>query len=283
MAISPEHAGALVLVGGHESAGSGGLPPLQLREQGPLVGVRSRVAATGRSLELALAASLSESNADRPAVVLPMTLGRDPRLVADTARTVRWAARGEHAGRIALAPPFGTADHLVGWLRAACRALDDDHDTAVLIAAPAADPFDDAELHRVAALVRAHSGRRLVEVGLRSPTGELYDALDRCRRLGARRVAIVPAELHARADAATQLLSPAVIAGVVAERVAVACHRLLAHGDDGLATALAADHGHGFAHSHGEDGHAHPHVHAHPNHNGDDPARRPDRVETAVG
>lgn len=260
-----QRAGALVLVGGHESAGGRELPPLQLHERGALVGVRSRVAASGRELELALTAALAESGAGRPVVVLPMTLGRDPRLVSDTARTVRWAARGEHAGRIALAPPFGSSDHLVGWLRAACRELRDDAGTAVLIAAAPADPFDDAELHRVAALVRTHSGHRLVEVGLRSPSGELYDGLDRCRRLGASRVAVVPAELRLRDDAATPLLSPAVIAGVVAERVQAACHRLLAHGDDGVAAALAADHVHGFAHSHANDhDHAHPHEHEHP-------------------
>lgn len=280
--LNGDRAGALVLVGGHESLGGGELPPLQLHDQGPLTGVRSRVATPGRSLELALAAALAECEATRPAVVLPMTLGRDPRLVADTARTVRWAARGEHAGRVALAPPFGTADHLVGWLRVACRGLDSDPGTAVLITAPAADPFDDAELHRVAALVRAHGARRIVEVGLRAPSGELYDGLDRCRRLGARRVAIVPAELAERADAATPLLAPAVIAGVVAERVRVACHRLAAHGDDGVMAGLTAGHVHGFAHSHG-DGHVHAHDHAHPPPRAGEPIHPHDEIQTAVG
>jgi sirohydrochlorin cobaltochelatase len=255
-------AGALILVGGHESGGGRELPPLQLRDQGPLAGVRSRVATPGRSLELALAASLGESDAERPTVVLPMTLGRDPRLVGDTARTVRWAGRDGHARRLAIAPPFGTADHLVGWLRAACRGLGDDPGTAILIAAPASDPFDDAELHRVAALVHAHSDRRILEVGLRAPSGELYDGVDRCRRLGARRVAIVPAEFHERADVVAPLLSPAVIGSVIAERVQTACHRLRAHGDDGVAVALAADHQHGFGHSHGER-HDHDHSHDH--------------------
>lgn len=237
----------MLLVGGHESDGGRAL-------------MQPQAVAVGRELERALHAALGEVGAD-PIVVLPMTLGRDPRLIADIARTVRWATRDEPPGRVALAPPFGTADHLVGWLRAACRRLRDD-DAAVLIAAPPAGPFDDAELHRVAALVRTCSGRRLVEVGLRGPGGELDAGVERCRRLGAEHVAIVPAELGVGAGVAAPLLSSAAVARIVAARVATARHRLAEHGDDGIPAALVADHVHGFAHSHEHD-HAHPPHHPH--------------------
>jgi hypothetical protein len=234
---------ALLLVGGHESDDGRAL-------------TQSQAVAAGRALERALGRALAE---EATVVVLPMTLGRDPRLVADTARTVCWATRDAQPGHVALAPPFGTTDHLVGWVRAACRRLHDD-DAAVLIAAAPAGPFDDAELHRVAALVRARSGRRLVEVGLRGPGGELDAGLERCRLLGAERVAIVPAQLGVQADAAEPLLSRAALERIVAARVATACHHLTAHGDDGIAAALAADHLHGFAHTHDHDGeHAHTH------------------------
>jgi hypothetical protein len=254
---------ALIMVGGHESAGGRGLPSLPL--QGELAGVRPHVAAPGRELERALQAALLEGGPERSTVVLPMTLGRDPRLVSDAARTVRWAARGERPGAIVLAPPFGTADHLVSWLRGACLALHDEA-AAVLIVATPANPFDDAELHRVAALVRTHGRRRLVEVCLRSHSGGIEEGLDRCRRLGAERVAVLPAEFDvaASADVAAPLLSSTVVARVVAARLATARHRLVEHEDDGVAAALMADHLHGFAHSHeGEQAHGHDHSHPH--------------------
>jgi hypothetical protein len=236
--------GAVVLVGGHESAAGADLPPL----------AGAHVAAPGRALERALETAAA-AHRDRPVVIVPMTLGRDPTLVSDAARTVRWAARTHDAGRFAMAPPFGTADHLVGWLRAVCRRVPAEH--AVLIAAPSADVFDDAELHRIAALVRAHGRHRLVEVGLRSRAGGLDDGVERCRALGAERVTVVSAAFGAPADVDERLLSAAATATVVQARVATACHRLSAHGDDGIAAALAADHHTGFAHSHPHDhGHA---------------------------
>ncbi|HZV75878.1 MAG TPA: hypothetical protein VFF79_19385 [Conexibacter sp.] len=259
--VTSDRARALLLVGGHESADGRALAPLLERPE--LMRLRPRAVAAGRELQRALRAALAEAGTGGPVVVLSMTLGRDPRLVSDTARTVRWATRDEEPGRVALAPPFGTPDHLVGWLRAACSRVHDD-DAAVLIAAASADPFDDAELHRVVALVRAHGGGRLVEVGLRGPGGELDAGVERCRRLGAERVAVVPAELGAGGGVAAPLLSPAAVARVVAARVATACHRLAEHGDDGVAAALGADHAHGFSHAHSHaEAHEQAHTHTH--------------------
>lgn len=249
----PANSRTIVLCGGHESGAGAGLRPLHDRE---VEGATIRVASPGRELE----ATLGEALRDGAAAVLPMTLGRDPRLVSDTARTVRWATR-EGIGPVALARPFGNAEHLVGWLRSACRRLPDPGAAAV-IAASASDPFDDAELYRIAALVRTRSGGRMVEVGLRAGNGGLGEAIGRCRRLGANGVAIIPAELRQRGDAATPLLTTAMVLRIVAARAAAAVHLLESHGDDGVAAALASDHEHGFAHSHDGSAHSH-HTHDH--------------------
>ncbi len=253
---------AIVLVGGHESRDGRALAALavwpELLGQPPL-----RVTAAGRPL----AAAIGQTAGTRgfrggPIVVVPMTFGRDPRLVADTARTVRWVARNRTTGAIVLAEPFGTSDHLVSWLRAASRRHDDD--TAILIVAAAADPFDDAELHRIAALVRVFGTHRLVEVALLTPGDHaLQEGLERCRKLGADRVAVVPAGFGIPTGATAPLLAPVAVAGVISARVAQACRRLAEGGEDGVGAALAADHHHGFAHAHDHDhdhdGHGHTH------------------------
>lgn len=246
-----ERAGALVLVGGHESAGGAALRPLEGRLG--LDGVPTTITRAGRPLERTLEQALGERRRDRPVVVLPMTLGRDPQLVGDTARTVRWVAARQADGAVALAPAFGTADHLVSWLRAACLRLGD-RSAAALISAAASNPFDDADLHRIAALVRVHASGRLVEVGLRGRDGRgLLTGIDRCRRLGAATVVVLPADFGKPAGAAAPLLSIAAIAVVLTARVATATHRLAQHGDDGVTVARDADHHHGFAHAHDHD------------------------------
>ena len=85
-----------VLVGGHEGGD---------------------VVAPGRRLHVAVEATLDEHAV---AVVVPMTFGRDPAMVADAARTLQPLSMRQ-PGRIALAAPFGTADHLVALLRGAAR------------------------------------------------------------------------------------------------------------------------------------------------------------------
>lgn len=222
------------------------------------------------------------ATAQGPVCVVPMTLGRDPHLVADTARALHWLARGEGAGRIVLAEPFGTKDHLVGWLRAAARPYTQPG-TAVLLTAPAADPFDDADLFRVARLVRQYGQHRWVEVAFHGGDPDVAEGIDRCRRLGACQVVLVPAafgasesELAAPADQGGlmdhgALLTPSAIAGVLEARIAAALHRLT-HGDNGIGAGLDAEHGHGYAHTHGpgEHGHGHasasPHAHSQPSH-----------------
>jgi sirohydrochlorin cobaltochelatase len=58
-----------------------------LVEQGPLL----RASSAGRRLENAVQQALDGT--DLSLCVVPITLGRDPQLVADTARTLRWLTR----------------------------------------------------------------------------------------------------------------------------------------------------------------------------------------------
>ncbi|QXJ22317.1 hypothetical protein AGRA3207_003301 [Actinomadura graeca] len=233
---------AVLTAGGHECpAGDGGTPR------------------PGRALAAALQ--------DRPrAVVVPMTLGRDPGLTAAAAQTMAWAARDREPGALLLARPLGTVTHLVGWLRAAVvRALrGGDGGRAALLVAPAGRPEDDAELFKVARLVWRHLRAPWVEVAFGDGEPGVPDGADRCRRLGAREVVLVPASLvpppvWPGALTAGPLLGPAALAALVRARAAEAELRWGRDGDDGLA---AAGHRHGHGHEHGH-GHRHGHEHGH--------------------
>ncbi|WP_329577867.1 cobalamin biosynthesis protein CbiX [Kitasatospora sp. NBC_01250] len=260
---------ALVLVGGHESGGGERLRAL--------AGGRSewRAVGPGRALAGAVAALLAQS--DRPVCVVPMSLGRDPRLIADTARTLRWLSGPANSGRLALAEPFGGTEHLIGWLRGGTgRALAPPEGapaggtgtagdgaageqaagepTAILLTAPAAGPFEDAELFRIARLVRQYRTHRWVEVAFENGDPSPAEGVERCRLLGARRVVLLPAAFGAApvvpgAEDGGPLLSSRAVAGVLRARAAGAVGRLL-QGVDGIAAGLDAEHGHGFPHSH---------------------------------
>ncbi|MCY0928970.1 cobalamin biosynthesis protein CbiX [Streptomyces sp. H27-H1] len=246
-AIAPERPGratrsaaGTVLAGGHEGgAAAGAVHP-------------------GRPLAEAVRAALAAS--PEPVCVVPMTLGRDPGLIADCARALRWLGREAGPGRLALAPPFATVDHLTAWLRtAALKAVREAPDTsAVLVTAPAAGPFEDADLFRVARLVRQYGQHRWVEVAFDGGDPDLAEGVERCRRLGADQVAMIRAAFCGPALVPTgvdtgPLLSDAATAQVVRARVQEALHRL-SHGQDGIAEGLDAEHGHGYAHSHGPSG-----------------------------
>jgi len=260
-----------VLVGGHESAAGQHLLPWVVG------GHAFRAVGTGRALAEAVEEALARPGPPgQPVCVVPVTLGRDPRLVADTARTLDWLAPAAGPGRIALTEPFGTGDHLVGWLRAAAAR---DHaagpGAALLVTAPAAGPFDDAELFRLARLVRQYGRHRWVEVAFDGGDPGPAEGVERCRRLGADRVLVVPAAFGPACAAAPvspeppscpevppgprtgaaltpggPLLTLSAAAGVLRARVNAALHRL-GHGDDGIAAGLDAEHGHGHTHSHG--------------------------------
>ena len=236
----------VVLVGGHEDGANVALDPL--------AGFEPPLRAASARLRLEEAVGQGLDGAGLPVCVVPMTLGRDPRLVADTARTLMTLTRGAAAGRIAMAEPFGTAALLTGWLRNAVAGAWSRYggtDLAVLVTANAANRFDDAELFRIAHLVKAHQGAPWVEVAFRGSVPGLAEGVDRCRQLGARRVAVIPADFGPATDLPIpevipggSLLSPAAVSGILATRIAEAMLKL-SRGDDGIAAGLDADHRHG--------------------------------------
>ena len=253
----------VVLVGGHESADGADLQ--YLTHSVP----HSIVTPAGRPLHNLVTRMLAAD--DRAVVVVPMTFGRNPTFVADTAKTLKWLAGSAH-GRLALADPFGTEDHLTAWLRtAAGAALRTDPEAAMVIWAPAANPFDDAEVYRVAHLVRTHGAGNVVEVAVTDGPAGMVHALERVRLLGGARAVVVPAgfardnpvppEERGYAAFSGPLMSESGIVRVIQERVRDALHEL-GHGRNGIDAGLQADHGHGYAHSHAFEestGHSHSH------------------------
>ncbi|MFJ1791652.1 sirohydrochlorin chelatase [Kitasatospora griseola] len=253
----PRSRAHVLAVCGHESAHGAALRRLAGPDTGVVTG--------GRELARALAAR----PAGQDVVVVPMTLGRDLELVADAARTVRGLPPGSRRG-VAVARPFGTAEHLIGWLRAAATTVP--ADAALLLTAPAGDPYEDAELYRVARLVRCYGRHRLVETAFVGGDPDPVEGVRRCALLGARRIALLPASFTpvprpsaidgVRMLDAGPLLGPAALAAVLAARVADAGRLLRESGDDGVDRAVGAAHGHGLGHTHGPgEGHTHTHLH----------------------
>ncbi|WP_127572101.1 sirohydrochlorin chelatase [Georgenia faecalis] len=272
----------LVLVGGHESAEGADLSPYLDALPGAVV------TSPGRSLHNRVSALLSTGEQGAPVVVLPMTWGRDPVMVADTAKTLRWLRSQHGPGRLVLGDAFGTIDHLVALLRrAATQTAAHQPGAGLVIAARAANPFDDAELHRVAHLVRTYGTGTEIEPACIAEPADLERAVRRSRALGSDVLVVVPAgfartcpEVDALPGVTFYgpLMSERAAAQVVHQRLTAAVHRL-GHGDDGIATGLLADHGHGYAHSHGLDG-EHPHPHEHPHDHPHTHARAADLVDS---
>lgn len=271
----------VVAVRGHE-AGDG-------EALGELAGPDVLVVPGGRELIRALARG---KRSGEWACVVPMTLGRDPELVADTARTLRALPAVQTSGTL-LAEPFGTAQHLIGWLRAAANRTA--RTSALLVTAPAGGLFDDAELYRIARLVHGYADRPPVEVAFTGGAPGPAEGVRRCGLLGASRVTLLPAgfplpEVPGSPDievaSAGPLLSRAALARILAERVADARRRWAERRDDGIAAGLTAadDHGHshthppGEGHDHTHGGHSHgpthSHTHPHPHVHGADHVTR---------
>ncbi|MGC5341827.1 cobalamin biosynthesis protein CbiX [Streptomyces sp. DT171] len=242
---------------GHEAAHGAALRDL--------VGPEVAVVSSGRELFRTVAGLRRRGE---EGCVIPMTLGRDPELVADTARTLRALPAADRSG-VLLTEPFGTAQHLTGWLRAAAGRVSDT--SALLVTAPAGDPFEDAELYRIAALVRRYGRHALVEVAFGGGDPDLTEGVRRCRLLGASRVTLLPAAFvrpdapevsSIRTEVAGPIVPPSALTRVLAERAADARRRWRRHGDDGVGAGLAAadHHGHNHTHPPGE-GHDHGHGH----------------------
>ncbi|MET0297140.1 MAG: hypothetical protein ABW024_07035 [Microbacterium sp.] len=266
-----------LLIGGHESADGADLVRLEALIDG------ARVARPGRQFHNVVSEALGDG---ATVVVVPMTFGRNPTMVADTAKTLKWLA-AKHPGRLALAADFGTIDHLTAWLRKAANAVRaEDPDAGIVVMAPRSNPFDEAELHRVAYLVAAHGAAGEVFPAIVEDGGSVAPVVERLRLLGIERSVVVPAGFAASVDepfgtgaltgarSGGALMSDGAIARVVRDRVSAAVAALAA-GHDGIAAGLDADHGHGYAHSHAFDegagasqhshggGRAHSHPHPH--------------------
>ncbi|MFI6394298.1 sirohydrochlorin chelatase [Nonomuraea sp. NPDC050540] len=230
----------ILLAVGAESRGGLCLPPL-LGPDGP------RVCAVDRELRSAISR--------RPAVVVPMTLGRDPDLSAVAAQALRWAARGRADGELLLARPLAGTGHLVGWLRAALVHAKLTAASAVLLVAPAIGPEPDAELFKIARLVRQFTPVRWVEVALSGGDPDVDEGVERCRLLGAEEVVLVPASFvpaPARPGTRTAgpLLGRASLLTLIHRRAAEAGHRWSGHRDDGLAEPMPHTHIHEETHTH---------------------------------
>ncbi len=277
----------MVLVGGHESNNGADLSFAADLVPGALI------TPAGRPLHNTLthlrgSSQIGSGAEPAPIVVLPMTFGRNPTLVADTAKTLSWlGVQGSSSGTasspvpIVLADAFGTGDHLTAWLRAAATEVRRRApEAAVLICADAANPFDDAELHRIAHLVRTHGAGNPVETATVDDTTGLLTALNRLRLLGSTQTVVVPAGFRRVASVRGKpvpfgeggfadagfygaLLSEQAVLRVIRERVRDALHNL-GHGRTGIEAGLTADHGHGYAHSHAfEEANGHSHAHHH--------------------
>ena len=234
------------------------MPDLGIPSAAPGRGLADLVSAEGRAGDL---------------VVVPMTFGRAPAVIADCARTLR-DVRGRTGGaRLALAAPLGDATMLVTRLRAAIRRheLGDAAADSVLVVSPAIDPFADAELFRLARLARQYGRPGLVEVafhGGTEPDPDLAGGVARLDALGSGRPMVVSATLAPAPVTGRELpgegeylLGPAVLRSVIDTRVREAVHRL-DHGRDGIDAALDAEDGHGYAHSHvAADGSVYTHSH----------------------
>ncbi|GGO80525.1 sirohydrochlorin chelatase [Nonomuraea cavernae] len=230
----------VLLAAGHESLGG-----QSLRD---LAGPGTEAHAAGRDLAAAV-------RDHARAVVVPMTLGRDPGLSATAAQTLAWAARDRTPGDLLLAPPLGSPEHLVGWLKAAIgrdlRAGPPPQ--AVVLSAPSAGPEQDAELFKVAYLVGRGLPVRWVEVALTGGRPDMTESLARCHLLGAVDVLLVPASFVPApvldgVRTGGPLLGPAGLAALIRDRVATAERRWRLDGDDGLSGERSAHHHHDHHH-----------------------------------
>lgn len=106
----------------------------------------------------------------------------------------------------------------------------------------------------MAHLVRRHGGFRWVEVALMDGDPDVAEGVSRCRLLGARHVAVVPAsfaepDLPGGVTWTGPLLTPAALGELVARRAAAARERWDRHAEDDLAAA-SGEHHHHHDHQH---------------------------------
>lgn len=197
----------------------------------------------------------AETRPGLPVTVVPLTTGRHPQTVADCARALRWAR--DHDGRdVRLAAPLADATATVAALRANIRKRVPEGAGAI-IAAPAIDPFADAELVRIVRLAWQYGGVP-VEPAFGGTWPDTDAATARLRLAGAGAAVTIRGDLALggsdargpRPDGSWPLWSWTAVRELVTARVRAADHLATGHGEDGVDASLGADHGHGHAHGH---------------------------------
>ncbi|MFD3998724.1 hypothetical protein [Streptomyces sp. NPDC058548] len=159
-------------------------------------------------------------------------------------------------GRLLLARPFSTTDHLADWLRAAGQRLLSSGDELLLVTARAAGPCCDAELFGPVRLATHDGSSQGSEVAFLGAGRDPVGAVELLRRWHPRRIVVVHAGFGPppvspegfTASAGVPLLQAATVAAVVAARCSSAMRAFSYDGDDGIAAALLADHAHGARH-----------------------------------
>ncbi|MFT0762624.1 hypothetical protein [Scrofimicrobium sp. R131] len=269
--MSDRHEVGVLLVGGHESDNGADLVPIAQAFQEEMAGQGYLVMATAPGRFLHVRAERLLDQCER-VVVVPMTYGRNPNMVADAAKTLKWLAR-KAPDRLALSEPFSDVGLLGAWLRTTANEVAKANpDAVLLVAAPVSNPFDEAELHRVVYLVKTHGGLE-VAVPVIGQVEEINRVADEQALLGRPKSALVFAGFTADAPEglaegiifAGPLMAQGGISRILKGRVEEALH-LLSHGESGIESGLMADHDHGYAHSHAfeeSQGHEHPHSHTH--------------------
>lgn len=207
--------------------------------------------------------ALSEAASIRPSriVAVAFSFGAGAPWPADLTGLLRWARARWPGNTFLQSQQVGCREHVVGWASQQIQASRDcssdgtpSSDTAVLVAGEGGAPGAKAEVFALAGLLREHQNC-IVEVGFaRDTRSTVAMGIDRCHRLGARRIIVLPLTLlvgpfydEVRAQIrsfsegglpqsvtiAAPLLTPATAAAVVYRRYTDAVARWQSHEDDG--------------------------------------------------
>lgn len=202
-------------------------------------------------------------------VLVPACTSRDLTAITQAAQAMRWLKERAADRALILAEPLSGDTYAIARMRHHIRSLAGLTDALLFISATV-DPFADAELLRRVRLARQFSESVEVDVAFddvaaapSEPWPTPQSAMRRLNMLGLESITSIRADLYEDPTGKQRSLfkETALRAAVVAS-VDKARHRA-AHGDDGIAAGLLADHGAGFAHSHGDEDHDHGHRHYH--------------------
>lgn len=237
----PEEWPTVILAAGHESGWGRDLLPQAL--------ACGAFAAVPPGLGLHQAVTEAVERTQGPVCVVPMTLGRDDALRAQSLRTLqRLPFSVLLARRVVLTQPLGLEGQLTGWLRAAWRHMRSgrpaEHGALLITAAPAGGEADVSLLRSPEAL-RRDTEAQSVSVVLERGRTDLSRALARRRGRGTEYTVVLGARFAAPRHVAAPdvltsgaLLTGAQLVSLVLARCRVALHSLAARGDDGITADL---------------------------------------------